>query len=191
MPTLFARSSRRTSPVPAGTWAVDPAHSRMGFSVKHLGIATVRGTFEAFDATLTVGDDLASARVSGTIDAASVSTQESQRDEHVRSADFVDVAEFPQITFSADVLRQRDDEEFDIDGELTMHGVTGPISLHAVVQGLETDPWGQERVGLEITGQLSRGDYGMKFNQVLGSGNVLVSDKVKISLDISAIKQAA
>lgn len=191
MPTLFARSSRRTSPVPAGTWAVDPAHSRMGFSVKHLGIATVRGTFEAFDATLTVGDDLASARVSGTIEAASVSTQESQRDEHVRSADFVDVAEFPQITFSADVLRQRDDEEFDIDGELTMHGVTGPISLHAVVQGLETDPWGQERVGLEITGQLSRGDYGMKFNQVLGSGNVLVSDKVKISLDISAIKQAA
>lgn len=191
MPTLFSRSSRRTSPVPAGTWAIDPAHSRMGFSVKHLGIATVRGTFEAFDGTLTVGDDLASARVSGTIEAASVSTQESQRDEHLRSADFFDVAEFPQITFSADVLRQRDDEEFDIDGELTMHGVTGPISLHAVVQGLETDPWGQDRVGLEITGQLSRGEYGMKFNQVLGSGNVLVSDKVKISLDISAIKQAA
>ena len=191
MPTLFSRSTRRTSPVPAGTWAVDPAHSRVGFSVKHLGIATVRGTFEAFEGTLTVVDDLSSARVSGTIEAASVSTQESQRDEHLRSADFFDVVEFPQITFSADVLRQRDDEEFDTDGELTMHGVTRPISLHAVVQGLETDPWGQERVGIEITGELSRGEYGMKFNQVLGSGNVMVSDKVKISLDISAIKQAA
>jgi polyisoprenoid-binding protein YceI len=191
VPTLFSRSTRRTSPVPAGTWAVDPAHSRVGFSVKHLGIATVRGTFEAFEGTLTVVDDLSSARVSGTIEAASVSTQESQRDEHLRSADFFDVVEFPQITFSADVLRQRDDEEFDIDGELTMHGVTRPISPHAVVQGLETDPWGQERVGIEITGELSRGEYGMKFNQVLGSGNVMVSDKVKISLDISAIKQAA
>jgi polyisoprenoid-binding protein YceI len=163
----------------------------VGFSVKHLGIATDRGTFEAFEGTLTVGGDRSSARVSGTIEAGSVSTQESQRDEHLRSVDFFDVAEFPQITFRGDVLRQRDDEEIDIDGELTMHGVTRPISLHAAVQGLEADPWGQERVGIEITGQLSRGEYGMKFNQVLGSGNVLVSDKVKISLDISAIKQVA
>ncbi len=189
MPTLFSRSVRRTSPVPAGTWAADPAHSRVGFSVKHLGIATVRGIFETFEGTLTVGEDFSSARISGTIEASSVNTQEPQRDEHLRSADFFDVAEYPQISFGADVLKARDDEEFDIDGTLTMHGVTRPISLHAVVQGLETDPWGQERVGIEITGQLSRGDYAMKFNQVLGSGNVLVSDTVKISLDISAIKQ--
>ena len=191
MPTLFSRSSRRTSPVPAGTWAIDPAHSTMGFSVKHLGIATVRGTFATFEGTLTVGDDLLSGRISGTIDAGSISTQEAQRDEHLRSADFFNVAAHPQITFTAEVLRQLDEEEFDIDGELTMHGVTRPVSLHALVQGLETDPWGQERVGIEITGQLSRGEYEMTFNQVLGSGNVLVSDTVKIRLDISAIKQAA
>jgi polyisoprenoid-binding protein YceI len=191
VPTLFSRSPRRTSPVPAGTWAIDPAHSTMGFSVKHLGIATVRGIFATFEGTLTVGDDLSSGRISGTIDTGSISTQEAQRDEHLRSADFFDIAAYPQITFAADLLRQRDEEEFDIDGELAMHGVTRPISLHAVVQGLETDPWGQERVGIEITGQLSRGEYEMKFNQVLGSGNVLVSDTVKIRLDISAIKQAA
>jgi len=118
-----------------------------------------------------------------------VNTQEAQRDEHLRSVGCFDVAEYPQITLTADVLAQRDEEEFDIAGELTMHGVTRPISLRAVVQGVATDPWGQERVGIEITGKLSRGDYGMKFNQVLGSGNVLVSDKVKISLDISAVKQ--
>ena len=189
MPTLFSRSASRTSPIPAGTWAADPAHSRVGFAVKHLGIATVRGNFETFSGELVVGDDLASGRISATIEAASIDTQEPQRDEHLRSADFFDVAAYPEITFAASGLRQTDDDEFEISGELTMHGVTRPIALHGTVLGVETDPWGQERVGIEITGQLSRGDYGMKFNQVLGSGNVLVSDKVKISLDISAVRQ--
>jgi polyisoprenoid-binding protein YceI len=190
MSTLFSRKSAKTSPIPPGTWVPDPAHSTVGFSVKHLGIATVRGTFETFVGEIVVGDDLASGRITGTIEAASIDTQEPQRDEHLRSADFFDVAEYPQITFASSALRQTDDDEFVIDGELTMHGVTRPIELAATVLGAETDPWGQERVGIEITGQLSRGDYGMKFNQVLGSGNVLVSDKVKISLDISAIRQA-
>ena len=190
MTTLFSRGSRKTSPIPAGTWAADPAHSTVGFSVKHLGIATVRGSFGAFSGTLSVGDDLAASRIEGSIEATSVDTNEPQRDDHLRSADFFDVANHPQITFVAETLRQRDDEEFEIDGSLTMHGVTRPVRLDAVVQGLETDPWGQDRVGLEITGQLSRGDYGMKFNQVLGSGNVLVSDRVKISLDMSLVRQA-
>jgi len=177
--------------IPAGTWAIDPAHSRVGFSVKHLGIATVRGTFNRFEGVVSGGDDLSSGAISGSIDPASVDTHEPQRDEHLRSADFFDVGAFPQITFASLALKPVDDEEFEILGELTMHGVTLPVSLKAVVQGRETDPWGQERVGLEITGQLSRGDYGMKFNQALGSGNVLISDKVKITLDISAVKQAA
>ena len=189
MPTLFSRSASRTSPIPAGTWVADSAHSRVGFAVKHLGIATVRGNFETFSGELVVGDDLASGRISATIEAASIDTQEPQRDEHLRSADFFDVAAYRQIAFAASGLRQTDDDEFEISGELTMHGVTRPIALHGTVLGVETDPWGQERVGIEITGQLSRGDYGMKFNQVLGSGNVLVSDKVKISLDISAVRQ--
>jgi polyisoprenoid-binding protein YceI len=177
--------------VPAGTWAIDPAHSRVGFAVKHLGIATVRGTFETFSGSLVVGDDIAAANVSATIEAASVNTTEEQRDAHLRSADFFDAESFPQLTFASDAVTPVDDETFTIAGELTMHGVTNPITLTAVVQGLETDPWGNERVGLEITGKLSRGDYGMKFNQALGSGNVLVSDQVKLSLDVSAVKQAA
>ncbi len=180
-----------TTLVPAGTWVIDPAHSRVGFAVKHLGIATVRGTFQKFSGTLTVGDDLAGATVAATIDAASVNTAEDQRDAHLRSPDFFDAEQFPELTFASTALTPVDDETFTIAGQLTMHGITRPVELKAVVQGLETDPWGNERVGLELTAKLSRGEFDMKFNQALGSGNVLVSDQVKLSLDVSAIKQAA
>jgi len=176
--------------IPTGTWVLDPAHSRVGFAVKHLGIATVRGTFATFDGSLNVGDDLASSSITGTIDPASIDTAEPQRDEHLRSADFFDVTVSPTITFASTAIRPTGEDGFVIVGDLTMHGVTRSVSLTASIEGLETDPWGQERVGLEVTGQLSRGEFGMKFNQALGSGNMLVSDTVKISVDISAIRQA-
>ena len=131
------------------------------------------------------------AKAYGTVKAESVDTNEPQRDDHLRSADFFDAAQFPEISFESTSIEALDDEEFRITGKLTMHGVTNEIVLHADVQGTDIDPWGNERVGLEITGQLSRGDYGMKFNQALGSGNMLVADKVKLALDISAVRQAA
>ena len=177
--------------VPAGTWTVDPAHSKAGFAVKHMGIATVRGEFSEFEGTLEVGGDLAAARAFGTVKVQSVNTSEPQRDEHLRSPDFFDAAQYPEISFESTKIEALDDEEFRITGKLTIHGVTNEIVLHADVEGTDTDPWGNERVGLEITGQLSRGDYGMTFNQALGSGNLLVADKVKLALDISAVKQAA
>jgi len=180
----------QTTPL-AGTWTVDPTHSNVEFSVKHLGIATVKGAFREFEGTLVVGEDLASATAAGTIKVASVDTNEPQRDEHLRSADFFDAANHPELTFASTAIRPVDEDTFEIDAELTMHGVTNPITLTAEVQGYEQDPWGNDRVGLEITGQLKRGDYGMTFNQALGSGNMLVSDRVKLSLDVSAVKQAA
>ena len=173
-----------------GTWAVDPTHSSVEFSVKHLGIATVKGVFREFAGTLEIGEDLAASRASGTVQVASVDTNEAQRDEHLRSPDFFDVATYPELTFASTAIRPVDEDVFEIDGELTLHGVTKPMTLTAEVQGFEQDPWGNQRVGLEVTGQLQRSDYGMTFNQALGSGNVLVSDKVKLSLDISAVKQA-
>jgi len=176
--------------IPAGTWNVDPAHSKVGFAVKHMGIATVRGEFKQFAGTLEVGEDLSSARAYGTVQVRSVDTNEPQRDEHLRSADFFDAAEYPEIRFESTSIEPLDEEEFRITGRLTIRGVTQEVVLHAEVQGTDIDPWGNQRVGLEVTGQLSRGDYGMKFNQVLGSGNVLVADKVKLELDISAVKQA-
>ena len=183
-----------TSPstvIPTGTWTVDPAHSKVGFGVKHMGIATVRGEFTDFEGTIEIGEDLSSAKVYGTVKTQSVDTNEPQRDDHLRSPDFFDAAEFPELRFESTSIEALDDEEFRITGQLTIHGVTDEIVLHAEVQGTDIDPWGNERVGLEVTGQLSRGDYGMKFNQALGSGNVLVADKVKLALDISAVKQSA
>jgi len=182
--------STTTTIVPTGTWAADTAHSSIGFSVKHLGIATVRGSFGEFEGTLEVGDDLASAKVKGSAKVDSIDTSEPQRDAHLKSADFFDAENHPELTFESTSVREIDGETFEITGDLTMHGVTKPVTLKAEVQGTETDPWGNERVGLEITGKLDRSDWDMKFNQALGSGNLLVSDTVKLALDISAIKKA-
>ncbi|MGZ6705543.1 MAG: YceI family protein [Solirubrobacteraceae bacterium] len=183
-------SATAITAIPTGTWTVDPGHSNVEFQVKHLGIATVRGAFRRFEGTLEIPSDLASAKAFGTVEVASVDTNEPQRDEHLRSADFFDAATHDKLTFASTAIRPLDEETFEITGDLTLHGVTRPITLKAEITGTEEDPWGNERVGLEVTGSLSRGDYGMTFNQALGSGNLLVSDKVKLSLDISAVKQA-
>ena len=175
--------------VPTGTWTVDPSHSTVGFSVKHLGIATVRGKFEEFEGTLEIGEDLTSARAYGTVQAASVNTNDSGRDEHLRSADFFGVEANPQVRFESTAIRQLDEDTFEIEGDLAMNGITRPVTLTAVVEGTEIDPWGNERVGLEVTGRVNRGDWGMTFNQALGSGNLLVGEKVTLNLDISAVKQ--
>jgi polyisoprenoid-binding protein YceI len=176
--------------VPAGTYSIDPVHSRVGFAVRHLGIATVRGHFGSFEGSFEIGDELDSAKVYGSVEAASVDTQEQQRDDHLRSADFFDVERFPRIEFESKEIRPLGEDSFEIVGDLTMHGVTREISLSAEILGTESDPWGNERVGVEARGELNRKDYGMTFNQVLGSGNVLVSDKVKLVLETSVVKQA-
>ncbi len=182
--------SSNATVVPTGTWAVDPSHSRVEFQVKHLGIATVRGHFAAFEGTLEIGEDLESAKAYGTVDVASVNTNEDKRDTHLRSADFFDAEQHAQIKFASRSITPVDDENFEVNGELTLHGETREVTLKAEITGTEQDPWGNDRVGLEVTGQLNRGDYGMTFNQALGSGNMVVSDKVKLHLDISAVKQS-
>jgi polyisoprenoid-binding protein YceI len=183
-------STAKATLVPAGTWTVDPAHSTVGFSVKHLGIANVRGQFQEFEGTLEIGEGDETARAYGTVQGVSINTGDAARDEHLRSADFFGVEQNPELRFDSTEITQVYDDTFEIVGELTMNGVTKPITLKAEVQGTETDPWGNERVALEVTGQLNRGDWNMTFNQALGSGNLLVGEKVKLELDVSAIKQA-
>ena len=183
-------STTKSTLVPAGTWAVDPVHSSVGFAVKHLGIATVRGKFDEFEGTLEISEHDESTRAHGTVKAVSVNTNDSGRDDHLRSADFFGVEQNPELRFESTGVEQIDEDTFEITGDLTMNGVTKPIKLTAEVQGEETDPWGNERVALEVTGQLNRGDWNMTFNQALGSGNLLVGEKVKLQLDISAVKQA-
>jgi polyisoprenoid-binding protein YceI len=176
--------------IPAGTWRVDPVHSRVGFAVKHMGIATVRGVFTEFEGTLKIGEDLTSANACGTINVASLDTSDPERDEHLRSPDFFDAARYPELRFESTRIEALDDDEFRIAGQLTIHGTTNEIVLHAEVQGTDVDPWGNVRLGLEATGQLSRENYGIRFNKALGSGNALVGDKVDLTLDISAVKQS-
>jgi polyisoprenoid-binding protein YceI len=187
---MATRTTTRTTPlIPTGTWIVDPTHSSVEFSVKHMGIANVRGKFAEFEGTLEVKTDLADCRAHGTVKAASIDTGEAQRDDHLRSPDFFNVEEFPEISFESTRVEALDDESSRVHGNLTMHGITREIRLDVMVEGTDTDPWGNERAGLEVIGGLKRSDFDMKFNQALGSGNVLVGDKVSISLDISAVLQ--
>jgi polyisoprenoid-binding protein YceI len=175
-----------TAILPTGTWKVDPVHSSVEFQVRHLGIATVKGHFNEFEGTLEVGADGVLAY--GTVQTTSVDTREPQRDEHLRSADFFEVEKHPQITFRSTAVRPTGEDEFEIEGDLTIHGVTQRVKLAATLEGTETDPQGNDRVGVSATTQISRGDFEMRFNAALGSGNVVVSDKVKILVEISAVK---
>lgn len=183
-----ATVSSTSTALPTGTWNVDTSHSRIGFRVKHLGISTVRGEFREYTGQLTIAED-GTATASGTIKADSIDTAQADRDTHLRAPDFFDVETYPEITYQSTSIVAIDDETYEVTGDLTMHGVTKPVTLKAEVGGVETDHYGNERVGLEATGELSRSDYGMKFNAALGTGNAVVSDKVKLDLDISAVKQ--
>jgi polyisoprenoid-binding protein YceI len=185
MSTQTAPQSVETS-LPVGTWKLDPVHSGVEFHVKHLGIATVKGKFRKFEGTLEVTEE--GARGYGTVKTASVDTGEPQRDDHLRSADFFEVDRYPEITFDSTAIRAGGEDEFEIEGDLTIHGVTRSVTLQATLEGTETDPQGNDRVGLSVRTQINRSDFEMKFNAALGSGNLVVSDKVKILLDISAVR---
>jgi polyisoprenoid-binding protein YceI len=188
MATATGSTTRTRSAVPTGTWRVDPVHSSIQFAVKHMGIATVRGKFTRFDGLLEIGADLSSSRATGKVDVASIDTDEPDRDAHLRSPDFFDAENYPEITFESTRVVPLDAESSTVYGNLTMHGITKEIRLEVVVEGTDTDPWGNERVGLAATGALKRSDFDMKFNQALGSGNLLVGDKVNMALDVSAVK---
>jgi polyisoprenoid-binding protein YceI len=187
MSTESAAPATATTVLPAGTWKVDPVHSSVEFQVKHLGIATVKGQFTEFEGTLEVGPEGASAY--GTVKTASVNTREPQRDEHLRSADFFEVEKYPEIGFRSTAIRPTGEDEFEIEADLSIHGVTRPVTLKGTLEGVELeDHQGNTRVGVSATGQINRSDFEMRFNAALGSGNVVVSDKVKILVDVSAVK---
>jgi polyisoprenoid-binding protein YceI len=176
--------------LPTGTWNVDPSHSHITFSVRHIGISKVRGEFREYEGQLVIDED-GTATARGTAKVASINTRDEGRDGHLRGEDFFDVETYPEITFESTSFTPTGDDTYEVTGDLTMHGVTKPITLTAEVGGQETDPFGNDRVGLEAKSEISRSEWGMKFNMALGSGNLAVSDKVKLELDISAVKASA
>ena len=167
----------------AGTWTIDPSHSEVGFTVRHL-MSKVRGQFEKFEGTVTTGADLKDTTAEATIDLGSITTRDAQRDAHLRSADFFDVETNGHMTFKS---VQFDGET--ATGVLTIKGISKPVELTVEYLGVEKDPWGGQRVGFEASGVISRKDFGVDFNVPLDGGKVLVGDAVNITLAIEAVLQ--
>lgn len=176
-------------PVPAGTWRVDPSHSAVEFKVKHMMIATVRGRFTTFAGALEAGRDGA-LEAHGTVQVASIDTNDAKRDDHLRSTDFFDAVTHPEIEFSSTKITPLDGDRLAVTGRLTIKGVTCSVELTGTVRGVGLDPWGSERVALELHGALDRRDFGLTWNKALETGGALVSDQVQIEIDISAVKPA-
>ncbi len=176
--------------VTTGTWVIDQSHSTLGFSAKHAMITTVRGGFGGFEGTLALdGSNPALSSATVTIQAASFTSGNEQRDGHVKSADFLDVENFPTLTFASTAVRQGG-SEFVMVGDLTIHGVTRTVEIEAEFSGVSKDPFGNDRIGFEGSTTINRKDFGLEWNVALEAGGFLVSDKIKITLDVSAIKQA-
>jgi polyisoprenoid-binding protein YceI len=173
--------------VPTGTWTVDPVHSSVEFRVKHMMISTVRGRFGVFEGTIEAAPDYHDSKVYGTIGAASIDTNEPRRDNHLRSDDFFDVENHPMIKFESTAIEHVKKGDYRVTGDLTMHGETHPVDLDATVHGVTRDPQGQDRVGIEVRGTISRGEFGLRWQQALETGGVLVGDEVRVSADLSAV----
>ncbi|MGO9196300.1 MAG: YceI family protein [Acidimicrobiales bacterium] len=179
------------SPEITGDYQFDLTHSRLGFVARHAMVSKVRGSFKTFDGSLHLdATDPAKSSVNVTIDVASVDTGVDQRDEHLRNNDFFDAPTFPQITFAGTKIEPTGVNSFDVTGDLTIRGVTKPVTLEIEFTGAAKDPYGNERIGFEGTTVLNRSDFGVSFNAVLEAGGVMVSDKITIELDIEAVKSA-
>jgi len=170
-------------------WELDNAHSRITFTVRHMMFAKVRGSFNSWRAELGLGDDLSKSTVRVEIDAASIDTAEEKRDGHLRSADFFDAENHPKLTFVSKRVDQSKDG-LKLFGDLTMRGVTKEVVLDVEEAGRGKDPWGQERVAFNAKTTVDRTQWGLKWNQALEAGGVLVSEKVEIAIDIQAVKKA-
>lgn len=170
-------------------YTLDGAHSEIGFSVKHLMVTNVKGTFHDFEADVQLNEeDLTKSQLKISIDSASVDTRNEQRDNHLRSPDFFDVENYPKLTFESRRIERVGDDRYKVAGDLTVRGVTREITLDAEETGRGTDPWGGSRIGFELRGKLNREEYGLKWNQGLEAGGVLVGPDVKLVLDIQVVK---
>ncbi|WP_420147274.1 YceI family protein [Spirosoma sp.] len=173
------------------TWAIDPTHSEVQFKVKHLVISTVTGSFGQFEGQVeTTGDDFASAKISFSADIDSISTNQEQRDTHLKSADFFDAANFPKLTFTSTSINKTGDDTYTIVGDLTIRGTTKPVTLKAEYGGQMQDFYGQTKAGFELTGTIKRKEFGLTWDGVTEAGGVVVSDDVKLVMNIQVTKQA-
>ena len=172
-----------------GTYVIDASHSEVGFTARHAMVTKVRGRFSDIEGTIVIGADAATSSATASIKTASIDTGSADRDAHLRSADFFDVETYPEITFRTTDVR-RDGDDYKVDGELTIKGVSRQVTLDVEFGGVASDPFGNLRAGFSGTVTISRKDFGLTWNAALETGGVLVSDKVTLNIDVSTIKQA-
>ena len=171
-------------------WALDPTHSEIGFKVKHLMISSVAGTFGSFEGTVeTQDDDFSSAKVNFSADINSISTNNEQRDAHLKNGDFFDTDNHPRLTFESKKFAKLDDENYKLDGILTIRGISKPVSFDVEFGGITTDPWGGTRAGFSLKGKINRSDFGVSFGMVSQTGGLLLGEEVKLSAEVQFVKQ--
>lgn len=177
----------------ASTWNIDPDHSSVGFSIRHLMVSNVRGTFDRFGGSVDLDDkNIAAAKVSATIEAASINTRVQKRDEHLQGAEFFDVTRFPAITFVSKKWSRDPKGKLKVAGDLTMHGVTRPVVLNVAPFSKETnDPWGNVRRGTTATTTINRKDFGLDWSKTMDNGGLMIGEEVEIILEIEMIKVKA
>lgn len=178
-------------PLEAGTWTLDAAHTTVAFTVRHLGISKVRGTFTSVEAHLTLGESLETSRLTARVEMATVDTGNTDRDTHLRSPDFFDVASHPEMSFESTAIRQVSHGSYDVEGLLTLHGCSRPLSLAVEFHGTETYPMdGSTHAGFSATGALSRREFGLEFNVPMAAGGFVIGDRVFIELEAQLAAQA-
>lgn len=171
-------------------WVIDPTHSNIGFKVKHLMISTVSGEFTKYEGTAeTTGDNFENASVSFTAQADSITTHNEQRDGHLKSADFFDAAAFPTLQFESTTFEKKGDD-FVMNGNLSIRGVSKPVSLKVEFAGIVQDPYGNTKAGFSVEGKINRKDFGLTWSAVTEAGSVVVSDEIKLAIEVQLVKQA-
>lgn len=177
--------------VPApGTWTIDPSHSTVGFSVRHLMVSKVRGRFGAFTGSIEIGERPEDSSVEVAIEAASIDTRDERRDAHLRSGDFLDAERHPALAFRSTGLRPTGGRRFHLDGALTIRGVTRPVTLEAELDAVGPDPWGGTRAGFTASTEIDREQWGLTWNQALETGGVLVGKQVRIEIEAQVVRAA-
>lgn len=172
-------------------WSLDLSHSELGFKIKHLMISNVTGTFKQFDAEAeTEGDDFSKANVVANIDVASIDTNNEQRDEHLRNADFFETGAHPTMKFVSTKVERVDNDTFSLLGDLTIKDTTKPVKLSVEHNGVATDPWGNVKAGFSISGKINRKDWGINYNAALETGGVMLGEELKIQGEVQLVKQA-
>jgi polyisoprenoid-binding protein YceI len=173
-----------------GTFVLDKSHTEVGFIARHLMVSKVRGRFTDFEGTIVVADDPSESSVEVIIQAASINTNDENRDKHVRTNDFLSTDEFPALTFHSTKVELSSGGDWKVNGDLTVRGVTRPIVLDVQFEGVIQDPWGNQRLGFTASGEIDRNDFGVSFNAALETGGFVVSPKVKLEIEAEAVRQA-